>query len=98
MFLPLFSGRLASCVAAYTAAPDEMPTSKPSFLCKRSACSECVLVLDCDYFVINLGIKRFGNKACADTLYLMRSCNTPLKARASLRVQPQLPLHSGSCS
>ena len=32
MIFPLFSGRFASCEAAQTAAPDEIPTSKPSCL------------------------------------------------------------------
>ena len=32
--LPLFSGRLASSIAAQRAAPDEMPTSTPSLLPK----------------------------------------------------------------
>ena len=31
MVFPLFSGRLASWMAAQTAAPEEMPTSTPSF-------------------------------------------------------------------
>jgi hypothetical protein len=30
MFLPLFSGLLAICAAAYTAAPDDIPTRSPS--------------------------------------------------------------------
>lgn len=30
MTLPAFSGRLASCAAAKTAAPEEMPTKTPS--------------------------------------------------------------------
>lgn len=28
---PAFSGRCANCVAAYTAAPEDIPTSNPSF-------------------------------------------------------------------
>ena len=32
IFFPLFSGRLATSIAAKAAAPEEMPTSKPSVL------------------------------------------------------------------
>ncbi len=37
--LPAFSGRLATCSADQTAAPDEMPTSRPSSLAMRRAMS-----------------------------------------------------------
>jgi hypothetical protein len=30
IILPAFSGRLATCMAAHRAAPDEIPTSSPS--------------------------------------------------------------------
>jgi hypothetical protein len=35
--LPLFSGRAATCIAAQVAAPDEMPTSRPSSAAMRRA-------------------------------------------------------------
>ena len=37
MSLPLFSGRLASSMAASVAAPDEMPTMRPSSVARRRA-------------------------------------------------------------
>ncbi|CPU65981.1 Uncharacterised protein [Mycobacteroides abscessus] len=45
MSLPAFSGRAASCSAAAIAAPDEIPTSRPSSLAARRAYSTAVSAL-----------------------------------------------------
>ena len=40
MFLPSFSGRWPTLIAAVRAAPEEMPTGTPSSLATRRACSK----------------------------------------------------------
>ena len=60
MTLPLFSGFLAYSMAAWSAAPEEMPTEIPSFLAR--------------YFIIYSCVEDIRDEACADTLDLVRAC------------------------
>ena len=46
--LPAFSGRLATCSAAQAAAPDEMPTSRPSSVARLRAMSNASSLRDPD--------------------------------------------------
>ena len=54
MVLPAFSGRLASWIAAHTAAPAEMPTSIPSVRADLLTGGKGVLIFDRDDLVIDL--------------------------------------------
>ena len=94
MFLPSFSERFASSMAAQTAAPEDMPTSTPSVLPMSSADRECVLVGDGDYLVIHLGIQHVRHEARADALYLVRSGDAGGQHRGSRRLHRD-DLHAG---
>ena len=71
MVLPLFSGRFASSIAAHTAAPEEMPTSTPSFRPISRAGGEGVLVLYGNDLIVDLRVQHVGDKAGADALDLV---------------------------
>lgn len=78
---PSFSGSLASSTAAYTAAPEDIPTSNPSF----SASSRLVRIASS--FVTRRILSTtppvvgLGDKAGSDALYLVRAGLAPGKYR-----------------
>ena len=70
--LPAFSGRLASSSAAEVAAPDEMPTSRPSSRRHAAGDGEGVVVRDADHLVVGRRIEHGGNETGADSLDRVR--------------------------
>lgn len=71
MFLPTFSGRRANFAAAATAAPEEMPTSSPSWAASSRPASKGLLVFDGDDLVVDSGVQRLGHEPGADALNLV---------------------------
>ena len=69
---PSFSGSLASSTAAYTAAPEDIPTSNPSF----PASSRLVRIASSFVtrrILSTLPVVGLGDKAGSDALYLVRA-------------------------
>ena len=73
MFLPSFSGRDATSMAAATAAPDEMPTGIPSTAREHPRRVESGLVADGHDLVDDGAIENGRHEAGADALDLVRT-------------------------
>ena len=79
--LPAFSGRWASSVAACSAAPDEMPTSRPSSAAARRATFDSRLGVDVDDLVVDRRVEDLGHEVGADALDLVRAGGAAVEDR-----------------
>jgi hypothetical protein len=70
--LPSFSGRAAICAAAQSAAPDEMPASRPSVFASSRAAANASSALNGDDLVANAYVHHLGHKPRAEPLNLIR--------------------------
>ena len=61
--LALDSGRAATCSAAHTFAPDEMPTSMPFFARQPARRCDRVVIDDPDHFVVHLRVEDLRHEA-----------------------------------
>ena len=75
MVFPSFSGRLASSIAAKAAAPEEITDKNPFTLADELSGCKCIFVGNGDNLIVDFRVQHIGDKACADALNLMRSCN-----------------------
>ena len=66
MVFPAFSARPASSMAAHAAAPEEMPTSTPSFFANQLSGGKGIFVGNGNDLVENAGIQYTRNKAVGD--------------------------------
>ena len=73
MFLSAFSGCRAISAAAWTAAADDMPTSRPSVAASCRPGPDRIVVTDPDDAVHDRRVEVGGHEAGADSLYLVRS-------------------------
>ena len=72
MFLPAYSGRRPTSIAAATAAPDEMPTGMPFQTRDQPRRVEGGLIADRDHFVDHAAIENGRRETGADALDLVR--------------------------
>ena len=84
--LSLVSGRFATCSAAQVAAPDEIPTSRPSSLAMRRAGRHGIVRLDADDLVIDLRVEHSRHKAGTDALDWVRPLLPARQHRRGIRL------------
>ena len=87
--LPAFSGRRATCRAAQSAAPEEMPTRSPSSRAARCAVSKASWLVDADHLVVDVGVEDVGDESRADALERVGSLGVRPRGRATPRARPR---------